>query len=94
MTLGARGAVVMEPNRAFAVPALPVTAVDTTGAGDAFAGVLAASLDAGDDIEGAVRRATVGAALACQTVGAQTSLPSGADVDRALSKLSPLRPLD
>lgn len=94
MTLGKRGALAIGPAGSFEAPALPITATDTTGAGDAFAGILAAALDAGGSIEDAVRRASVGAALACKTMGAQTSLPYHADIDSALPKLAPLRPLD
>jgi len=94
MTLGKRGAIAIGPSGGFDVPALPIKATDTTGAGDAFAGILAAALEAGESVADAVRRASVGAALACQTVGAQTSLPYRADIDSALPKLPPLRPLD
>ncbi len=94
MTLGNRGAIAIGPFGGFDVPALPVKAIDTTGAGDAFAGILAAALEAGDSVADAVRRASVGAALACQTMGAQPSLPYRADIDSTLPKLRPLRPLD
>ncbi len=94
MTLGKRGAIAIGPSGGFEVPALPITATDTTGAGDAFAGILAAALDNGESVPDAVRRASVGAALACQTIGAQTSLPYRADIDSTLPKLAPLRPLD
>lgn len=94
MTLGKRGALAIGPDGGFEAPALPVTATDTTGAGDAFAGILAAALDADEPMDRAIRRASVGAALACETIGAQTSLPSRTDIDSALSKLAPLRPLD
>lgn len=94
MTLGKRGAIAIGPDVRYQVPALPVTAADTTGAGDAFAGILAAALDAGETVSDAIRRASVGAALACQTIGAQTSLPHRADIDATLPKLAPLRPLN
>lgn len=94
MTLGKRGAVAIGPDGGFAVPALPIAATDTTGAGDAFAGILAAALEMGETVSDAIRRASVGAALACQTVGAQTSLPYSAEIDATLPKLAPLRPLD
>ena len=54
-----------------AVPALRVTAVDTTGAGDAYCGTLAARLCLGDDREQAMRAASAAAAACVQHLGAQ-----------------------
>jgi ribokinase len=73
-----------------------LTAIMTLGkqGAIAFAGIMAAALDADASLENAVRRASVGAALACKTMGAQTSLPYRADIDSALPNLAPLRPLD
>jgi ribokinase len=70
-----------------AVPALPVEPVDTTGAGDTFAGVLAAGLDAGLALEPALRRASAAAALACLAQGAQPAMPTRATIDEAVSRL-------
>lgn len=53
------------------VGAEQVTAVDTTGAGDAYCGTLAARLCLGDDRAGAMRAASAAAALTVQHVGAQ-----------------------
>ncbi len=63
VTLGAAGALAIGPNLALRVAALPVEPVDTTGAGDAFVGVLAASLDLGHELGAALRRASVAAGL-------------------------------
>src|SRR5215204_4453832 len=57
VTLGADGALVVEHGRAGHVPAVPVTAVDTTAAGDAFCGGLADALAAGATLRDAARRA-------------------------------------
>jgi len=63
------------------VPALRVAAVDTTGAGDAFAGALAAELAAGqEEVEEALNRASWVAAVACTRVGAQTGVPTWSEV--------------
>jgi ribokinase len=67
------------------VPAHPVQAVDTTAAGDCFCGVLAAALDRGEPIHGALQRAAVAAALACSRPGSQGSLPMEAETDAALA---------
>ena len=60
----------------WSVAAYPVTPVDTTGAGDAFCGALAARLAAGDDLASAVRFAAAAGALATTVQGAVPSLAS------------------
>lgn len=92
MTLGAEGAICFGPEGGFQAPALSVTPVDTTGAGDAFAGILCASLERGASMAEAVRRASAGAALACTKLGAQPSLPYVKEIDAAARKLSVSRP--
>ena len=82
LTLGAAGAVWCTRGPGTSgeteghVPAPPVQAVDTTGAGDAFAGALAARLAAGHDLSAATRFAVQVASEATTTRGAQ--LPPGA----------------
>ncbi len=68
-------------------PALPVEAVDTTGAGDAFVGVLAAGLDDGLALAPALRRASAAAGLACRARGAQSAMPDAAAIDAAAAQL-------
>ena len=88
VTRGAAGVEVAEASgKNWSLPALPITPVDTTAAGDAFVGVLAGALDAGADLADAVRRASVAAGLACLAVGAQPSLPTRATIDRRLADL-------
>jgi ribokinase len=76
VTLGARGAAVVREDRVDRVPAEAVTAVDSTGAGDAFVGAFAYGLGAGLDEVRAVR---LGIACATDSVtrhGTQSSYPS------------------
>ena len=81
VTLGSDGAVLLERGgTAVGIPARPVTAVDTTGAGDAFVGALAVELAAGTDLEAAVRWATGVAAVAVGRRGAQESYPTRAEL--------------
>ena len=87
VTLGGAGAAAFSPDGDWEVGALPVTPVDTTGAGDAFTGVLAAALDAGAALPEAMRRASVAAALACTGAGAQTSLPTAGEIEARLEDL-------
>lgn len=74
ITLGEDGAVFHEGDGAVHVPAAPVDAVDTVGAGDAFVGVLAARLSLDEGLAAAVRAATLAAAQAVRTPGAQLAL--------------------
>ncbi len=71
------------------VPALSIDPVDTTGAGDTFVGVLAATLDLGSSLEHALRRASAAAGLACLGRGAQTAIPDAAAIDAAMARLPP-----
>jgi ribokinase len=88
VTRGAAGATAYcRGGRIVAVPALPVTPADSTGAGDTFAGVLAAALDRGDALKTALRRASAAAGLACLAPGAQTAMPDRAAIDAALARL-------
>lgn len=57
------------------VPSVPVQAVDTSGAGDAFAGALLGRLTCGDSLEDAAGIAARFAASATTGVGAQSSYP-------------------
>jgi len=75
VTLGPAGAVAIAGGRLIQVPALPVTPVDTVGAGDTFCGYFAAELDRHGDVERALRVAAVAGSLACTQPGAQTGIP-------------------
>ena len=91
VTLGAEGAVAFAGGEGWAIGALPITPVDSTGAGDAFVGVLAAALDAGAALPAALRRASVAGALTCLVAGAQPSLPTRAAIDKRVKELAPAR---
>jgi ribokinase len=60
--------------------AFDVTPIDTTGAGDTFCGALVAALSQGNDLQAALRLASAAGALACTRLGAQSSIPSQAEV--------------
>lgn len=93
VTLGAEGALAIGPEGGQRVAALRVEPVDTTGAGDAFVGVLAASLDLGHGLGMALRRASVAAGLACTGLGAQTSQPTAAQIEARLGDLPAVTPV-
>ncbi|WP_051581655.1 ribokinase [Pseudonocardia acaciae] len=78
-TLGAAGAVVTDADGVVSeLPSVPATVVDTTGAGDAFVGALAARLALGDPLAEAARWGTVAGSLAVRAPGAQESYPDPA----------------
>jgi ribokinase len=81
VTLGARGAVVCEPDsRPALVPAFDIDAIDTTAAGDAFAAALAVQLAQKAPIPDAVRFACAAGAFAASRRGAQPAMPTQSDV--------------
>jgi len=84
VTLGAEGALAGTAQGEIHARALSVSVVDTTAAGDAFNGALAATVGGGDTLESALRFANAAAGLACTRRGAQPSLPTRAEVDRLL----------
>jgi ribokinase len=75
ITLGSRGVVGQERGASWTLPARTVTAVDSTGAGDAFVGALAAGLADGLGTEQAAVLATRVAAASVTGLGAQPSYP-------------------
>ncbi|MAB00263.1 MAG: ribokinase [Stappia sp.] len=75
VTLGGDGLVARTAERIWRVAAPRIEVLDTTGAGDAFVGALAAALDRGADISRALAEGTAAGALACTATGAQSSSP-------------------
>jgi len=72
----------------FVAPGYPLeNVVDPTGAGDAFAGALAAALDRGEALRRALACAAAAGALACTGRGAQASLPDAAAILRHAGSL-------
>jgi ribokinase len=84
VTLGKEGALAAFRSNRLRARAPAVDVVDTTGAGDAFVGTLAAALDAGASLSDALRSAVVAGSLACKLAGAQTALPHRAAIDALL----------
>ena len=84
VTLGANGALLVTDGQATHVPTFNVEVVDTTAAGDAFIGGLAAALLKGMSLEEAVRYGNASGALAATKFGAQPSLPTAEEVENLL----------
>jgi ribokinase len=86
VTLGSKGCLARLGNNFFVQAAYPVNAVDSTGAGDTFCGVLVAALDRSEPLPEALRLASAAAALACTRPGAQASIPNAAEVQAFLAE--------
>lgn len=80
VTMGAAGSLLSTPDGVNVIAAVPVDAVDTTGAGDAYVAAFASALNDGLDEPSAARIAARVAALATRAVGAQTGMPTAQDV--------------
>lgn len=85
VTDGPRGLWFMRGDRAVHLPAFPVAAVDTLGAGDVFHGALTLALGEGQPVEAALRFASGAAAVKCMRFGGRAGAPSRADLDRFLA---------
>ena len=86
ITLGARGSLLADSNGHVHIEPFPVTAVDTTGAGDAFIGSLAVFLAEGLAEKDAIARASLYAALSTTRVGTQKSFPRRAEFEEEWGK--------
>jgi ribokinase len=84
VTIGAGGAQWVSPTTSTIIPAFKVTAVDTTGAGDAFNGGFAVALGEGKPLEEAIRFANATAALSVTKPGTAPSMPRRAEVEALL----------
>jgi ribokinase len=87
VTLGDKGALFLDGDApAQPIAPFPVQVVDTTAAGDAFVGALAAALARDKDWTTGLREASAAGALAATKLGAQPSLPTRAELDDFLSR--------
>ncbi len=91
VTLGAAGARVVSHDDDITLPAPPVTAVDTAGAGDVFAGTLAGLLAQGRDVMSAARIAVAAASQSVTRAGTTPSFPTREAIN-ALATLTPMVP--
>ena len=89
VTLGKDGCVYTDGKTRHACPAFRVEAVDTTAAGDTFAGYFVAMLAAGKTLAEAMRIGCAASALAVSAMGAAPSIPTLDRVEAALKTLKP-----
>jgi ribokinase len=80
ITLGDRGALIATASSSLHIPAIKVSAQDTTGAGDSFNAGLAVALSCGESLDDAVRFAVVTGGLAVTREGVVPSLPTRHEV--------------
>ena len=85
VTLGSNGVWLDTEKFTGHVPALPVEAVDTVGAGDTFIGAFAVCVAEGTDVREAARFGCAAAAIAVTRRGAQASLPTHGEVEKFLA---------
>jgi ribokinase len=89
ITMGSQGCLLSTEQESLLIPAPPVAAVDTVGAGDAFNGALAVGLREGRPLAAAAAWACVAGALAVTKPGAQGALPLRAEIDRLAAEGAP-----
>jgi ribokinase len=85
LTMGDSGAFLLDDAGALHIPAIPVEAVDTTGAGDAFTAALAVSLARRLPLREAARHASLVAALTVTRIGTQAAFPLRTEVNERLA---------
>lgn len=81
ITLGEKGLIWQSGNHTGNLPAFPVQAIDTTGAGDAFHGAFAAALAQQFSWEDTLKYASATGALCCTKIGARPGLPTFNEVN-------------
>lgn len=88
ITLGDQGTLLHHSGESHLIPAFPINALDTTAAGDAFAGALATRWSQTDDLYEAVRFANAAGALAASQHGAQASMADRQTIESLLKSQS------
>jgi ribokinase len=86
MTLGKRGVLALVEGNPLIIPGHTVKAIDTTGAGDCFAGAVAAQLAAGKSLHDALHYANAAASICVQRIGAAPSMPTAVEVEAVLRR--------
>ncbi|MDC7225914.1 MAG: ribokinase [Spirochaetales bacterium] len=89
ITMGEQGCFIKNSSITETVPAFHVEAIDTTGAGDAFNGGLAAALASGKSIVDAAVFATATAALSVTKIGTAPAMPHIAEIEEKICSNQP-----
>lgn len=86
VTLGSRGIIAIGKDQEISIPAIKVSPIDTTGAGDVFNGALALKLSQGVSLEEAMRFAVICAGISVTRKGAQSSIPTLEEVNNFIKE--------
>ena len=86
VTRGTQGSMTWHDGEIITVPAFPVTAIDTTGAGDVFHGGYIFGLLRGMELPDTIRFASAVAALKCSRIGGRAGIPDENSVIKFLAR--------
>ena len=86
VTIGAKGYLWLEGDSLQSMPAYPVEAIDTLGAGDVFHGAYALALAEGREVAEAARFANAAAAIKCTRASGRRGIPLRAEVDAWIAR--------
>jgi len=84
--MGSKGSLVYENGSVMFIPPVKVNPVDTVGAGDAFAGAIAAGLSNGESLLNSAKFANIVAAISITKFGAQTAIPTIDEVKKFIKE--------
>ena len=87
VTLGEKGSLLCNKEGAKIFPAFPTKAVDTTGAGDCFAGAFVTYLSKGYKVEEAIKYANLASSISVTKIGTIPSLPTQQQIEDAKKKI-------
>ena len=86
VTLAEQGALIHDGSSSHWIEPFRITAVDTTAAGDAFAGALTVRLAEGASLVESARFAAAAGAIAATRLGAQPAMPTRHEIDQLIRK--------
>ena len=89
VTLGSKGAYILQGGGSTTVNSFPIRPVDTTAAGDAFNGALAVALARGESLSQAVRYANAAGAITATRLGASLPFPRREELDHFIATSAP-----
>ena len=89
VTLGSKGACILQNGQTSVIGPFSITPVDTTASGDAFNGALAVALARGESFPRAVRFANAAGAITATRLGAQPSLPTREELEQFIATSAP-----
>ena len=86
VTMSSRGAILRDGQNVYSAAALPIRAVDSIGAGDAFSGAFVAAIALGMPPQKALAYGCIAGGLAASSVGSQTSDHTSGKINKLYKK--------